>query len=413
MGLRDIFSHAWRASPRSGQPAADELSPFESLFLRSQAVDYARQHMPGWLGGYGKARMADFDNLRGESPRMREKTVRAGEYPDGVPTDGGIAAEAARRVAQAAGVAAADATSQGAQNIWWFVNAAQAAAQAAGQQAMHGRLRGLEGAPPDKPFTRQHYAVSAAFPLVLGASAAVGNLFRQPGYTAVLPGDEDRRESSNPLMEQGLRALGMTGRLLPYDEFVQERPDVSRGEYEAYKAYLYGSPMPVKFNPDGIHGAEVSLLGKSIPILTGLAPLAGGVVGGAVGLRMAGKRLAAKQTRPDGSIKANQFQTLQNRQLDVDRLRQALGAENLSPDDYARLTGELRQAELRQAKQLNKVEDALLGGALAGSSIGLGVTGAGAMLLEQVRRAANAADNRRRQQEELGTASTAPRNQSA
>ena len=401
MGLRDVFAHAWRANPRAGASRDEDLSPFEMLFQRSQAIDYARQVMPGWMGGYGKRGMADFDSRRSSDARMRENTVRVGKYPQGVPTDGGVAAEAARRAAQAAGVAAADATSQGGLNVWWFINAAQAAAQAAGQQAMHGRLRGLEGAPAGAPFSRQHYAVSATFPLALGASAAVGNLFRQPGYTAVLPSEGDRRESENPLMEQGLRAIGMTGRLLPYDEFVKERPDVSRGEYEAYKAYLFGSPMPVKFNPDGIHGAEVNLLGKSIPLLTGVLPVAGGVAGGAIGLRMAGKRLAARGPGPGSTVRSNQFQVLDNRRARVESLRESLRQDRLDPDDAKSLLRELDEAQVDELRQRNFIEDRLLVGSLLGSSAGLGITGAGAMLLEQIRRAGNAEENRRRQQEQI------------
>jgi hypothetical protein len=57
-----------------------------------------------------------------------------------------------------------------------------------------------------------------------------------------------------------------------------------------------------------------------------------------------------------------------------------------------------RDAEKAATDQLYRVEGGLLAGALAGTSAGLGVTAAGAQLLEQMRRAANLEENRRRQE---------------
>ena len=392
LGLRDVAAHAYRASTRmdSSNP---ELSPVESLAQRSQALHAIRQAMAGMPGGYSKAQMSTFDTNRSQDPAFREETIRLGEYPEGVSKQDGIAAEAARRAAQGAGMLAADITSQGAQSLWWFTNAAQAAAAAAGQQAMHYALRDAPSA-PKRPFSRQHYAVSAAFPLVLGASAAVGNLYRQPGYTAVLDDGEDRRESTNPILETGLRSIGMSGSLLPFKEFTQERPDVSRDEYEAYKAYVYGSPMPLKFNPDGIHGAEINLVGKSIPLLTGVLPIAAGVAGGALGVRMAGKRLA-------NAGKTNQFSKLNTLDHEIDSLWNDLKEEKLTREDRDAISYRISEAKKDRLHQLNKIEDALLLGAVTGSSAGLITTGAGAALLEQMRRAANAEENRRKQAEEL------------
>lgn len=406
LGLRDVFSQAYRAQPQNFARGRD-LTPVESMLLRSQGIDLARQYLPSWLGGYSQARTQEFLDRRRGDQLFREQTMRVGEYPSVQFARQGRAADAARRVAQGAGALTADATTQGAQNLWWFINAFQAAASAAGQQAMHGALGpnrvfrrpGIDGAPTGSPFTRSNYAVAATFPVILGASAAVGNLFREPGYGAVLPSSEDRRESENPLLEAPLRAIGMTGRLLPYDDLVKERPDVSRGEYEAYKAYLHGSPMPVKFNPDGIHGAEVNLLGKSIPLLTGVLPVAAGVVGGAVGLRMAGKRLARGTTRSDGTRTGNAFKELSTREYEVSRLRGELYRPDIDPGAAEQIQDLLRHAQTAHSQQLNKVEDTLLLGAIGGSSAALGVTAAGAQLLEQIRRAQNMEENSRRQTE--------------
>jgi hypothetical protein len=411
LGLRDIASHAYRASTRidSSNP---ELSPIESLAQRSQALHGIRQMLSGLPGGYSKEQMQRFEASRREDSNFREDTIRLGEYPKNVSSQGGPAAEAARRAAQGAGMLAADVTSQGALSLWWFINAAQAASAAAGQQAMHYSLRGIPNA-PSRPFSRQHYAVSAAFPLVLGASAAVGNLGRQAGYTAVLDDGEDRRESTNPLLEAGLRSIGMTGSLLPFNQFSQERPDVSRDEYERYKAYLYSSPMPVKFNPDGIHGAEVSLLGKSIPLLTGVLPIAAGVAGGAMGVRTAGKRLASRKGGNAFALQEQANKRINELSKEQWEAEQSVQDREKSPppegSPAAQRLEKARQAARaleRKASKLkgyerfvkNKVEDTLLLGAITGSSAGLVTTGAGAALLEQIRRASNLEANRQEEQ---------------
>lgn len=424
LGLRDVFSQAYRAQPQKAE-GGRELTPVESMLLRSQGVDLVRQYLPSWGGGYSPSRTRAFEARRSD-PDFREQTMRVGDYPGAKFSREGVVADGARRAAQAAGALTADATTQGAQNIWWFINAFQAASSAAAQQAMHGvlgpskvlRRPGIPGAPAGAPFRHSNYAVAATFPVVLGASAAVGNLFRQPGYAAVLPSEDDRRESDNPLVEAPLRAIGMTGRLLPFDDFSQERPDVSRGEYESYKAYLFGSPMPVKFNADGIHGAEVNLLGRSIPLLTGVLPVAGGVLGGAIGLRMAGKRLAA-------SGQVNKFQSASGMDATIEKLKQRQSeavyaverldrhgrpgsakaaqawdkARSEAQERVERTTRTIDRGIGRRQRAASRVEDSLLLGALGGSSAGLSVTAAGAQLLEQVRRAQAMEANRSRETE--------------
>ena len=110
-------------------------------------------------------------------------------------------------------------------------------------------------------------------PAVLAVSLGMGQLGVSPGYKAVVPSEDDPRETADPVMEAASRYfLGRTGRLLPYDEFVKERPDVSPEEYRAYKQYLFGNQGVLKATDEGILGPEVAFMGKSIPVSTAIAP---------------------------------------------------------------------------------------------------------------------------------------------
>ena len=121
------------------------------------------------------------------------------------------------------------------------------------------------------------------------------------GYEAAVPDAEDPSKTANVLAEIGAKyILGRTGNLLPYSEFSEVRPDVSQGEYNRYKAFKYDKeldydasdgdvnllPMGIlKATADGIHGAEVQFLGRSLPVNTAIIPYAGSVIGGALGVR--------------------------------------------------------------------------------------------------------------------------------
>ena len=48
------------------------------------------------------------------------------------------------------------------------------------------------------------------------------------GYEALIPSEGDPQKTANAVAEAGLKYFtGRTGNLLPYDEFKQDRPDVS------------------------------------------------------------------------------------------------------------------------------------------------------------------------------------------
>tara|TARA_R100001126_G_C4885696_1_gene182262 strand:+ start:2086 stop:3300 length:1215 start_codon:yes stop_codon:yes gene_type:complete len=120
------------------------------------------------------------------------------------------------------------------------------------------------------------------------------------GYKAALPSEEDPSKTSNVLGEVGLKyILGQTGQLLPFDEFRQVRPDVSKDEYNRYQAFKYDrradlNPLDgditlpggvLKATDEGIHGPEVQFLGRSLPLTTGIVPYLGALAGGAAGAR--------------------------------------------------------------------------------------------------------------------------------
>ena len=120
------------------------------------------------------------------------------------------------------------------------------------------------------------------------------------GYEAAIPSEDDKTKTANVIAEVGAKyILGKTGNLLPYSEFVQERPDVSKGEYNSYRAFKYDKDTDLnpfddgrvtlpggflKATTDGIHGPEVQYLGRSLPLTTALIPYAGALAGGALGV---------------------------------------------------------------------------------------------------------------------------------
>lgn len=119
------------------------------------------------------------------------------------------------------------------------------------------------------------------------------------GYKAAVPSEEDPSKSENVLQEIALKyIMGRTGNLLPYEEFVQVRPDVSREEYNRYQAFKYDKntdlnpfdgdiTLPggaLKTTDEGIHGPELQFLGRSLPVTTGIIPFAASVAGGAAGV---------------------------------------------------------------------------------------------------------------------------------
>ena len=119
------------------------------------------------------------------------------------------------------------------------------------------------------------------------------------GYKAAIPNEEDPTKTDNVLGEVALKYfMGRTGNLLPYDEFVKVRPDVSKDEYNRYQAFKYDksedwNPLDgdltllggaIKTTDEGIHGPELQFLGRSLPLTTGIVPYATSLAGGMAGV---------------------------------------------------------------------------------------------------------------------------------
>jgi hypothetical protein len=198
-------------------------------------------------------------------------------------------------MAQAAGVVAGDVASDGLRNIWWFINAPQALASLAAEEGIRRQSADVTGTKKVPVFQNRTMRMAATLPAVVATSIGIGNLGRPEGYKAITPSDEDGRVSENPIGDATSRYfLGRTGSLLPYNEFVKERPDVSREEYNNYKNYLFQNKSPIKGTLDGIHGPEVNFMGKSIPVVGAMVPTAAAIGGTMYGIHRAGRALKAK-----------------------------------------------------------------------------------------------------------------------
>lgn len=260
------------------------------------------------LGGMSPQEKIDYSDARAANPELRRNSVEIGRVPYG-PAGEEVALgpnNRSARLAQAAGIAGADLAADGLRNIWWFLNAPQAVAQVAMFQGMRNatqqQARELNKAKGDVVvddraglIRNRNLRMAAAAPAWIATSLGIGNFMRQPGYKAALPDPENPTQTTNPVGEFANRYfLGRTGSLLPYDEFVKERPDVSREEYNAYKQYLFSGKSPIKATADGIQGPEVTFMGKSIPLATGIAPMVGAVIGARRGIKQGMRAVDAK-----------------------------------------------------------------------------------------------------------------------
>tara|TARA_B100000579_G_scaffold238875_1_gene195868 strand:+ start:566 stop:1879 length:1314 start_codon:yes stop_codon:yes gene_type:complete len=419
--LKNIVKKAFLAEPLGKLGVTGEVSPYQGMLGRSNIVDYARQILPAKVENtnwYRDSQIGEVSDLRrkvanvtsniplgGYDPRILEKrqaqragdlvnieqTVDARKVPLLSGKEADIGDSFSARAAQATGVAASDVARDGLRNIWWFLNAPQAVAQIASLQAMHdtslpytqklGQGKNLIG--------RGALRYAATAPAVIAMSTGIGNIGRPAGYKAILPSEEDPRKTDSPVGELLSRYfLGRTGRLLPYDEFAKERPDVDKGEYQRYKAYQFNkqtdlNPLDGDFNilgalrgtTEGIHGPEINFMGKAIPVLTGVLPTAAAVAGIKRGITKAGDRL-----RDRGYL--TKVKNLQTKELEARARRYPIKDKA----DEERKEKALQQIRLKLAQQetdnsIKAAKQALLYG--SGYTTAAALTG---QALESIRR---------------------------
>ncbi len=149
------------------------------------------------------------------------------------------------------------------------------------------------------------HAGALGIPVGLAINSGIGlmnPMGGQEGYQAAMPSEEDPSKTSTAIGEVATKyILGRTGNLLNWNDFKEARPDVSKDEYMRYKAFKFdkemdmnpfddgkANPLPggvLKYNNDGIHGAEVQFLGRSLPLHTAILPSALAIAGTALGVK--------------------------------------------------------------------------------------------------------------------------------
>ncbi len=126
---------------------------------------------------------------------------------------------------------------------------------------------------------------------------------RTKGYAAVLPKDGSLTETSNAPLELLLRyVVGRSGRLLPWEQFTQERPDVSPEDYAGARRDQFDrGPLGIgliKGTTRNLNGEpEYTMMGFRVPMsaaATGLGAIGGAIGGSQLADRVIGEHLRRK-----------------------------------------------------------------------------------------------------------------------
>ena len=256
---------------------------------------------------------------------------------------------------------------------------------------------------------------SLAIPSGIAINAGVGLLDPfggSNGYSAVFESEDDPTKTSNVIGEVAAKyILGRTGNMLPWDEFKKVRPDVSKDEYMRYKAFKYDKKgdadlsdgtftIPtgiIKGTTDGIHGAEIQMLGRSMPLYTTLLPTLAAGIGTTLGARWEPEEFnewrkvrnesVEKKNRLTQEVKSK-FKDPGFRDREVMEVHKKIAS---AKNDYFKSMPKESQDRF---KRINRIRNGLVSG-LASYGTALG----GGLLLENERRRRNQAENERGQQQ--------------
>lgn len=178
------------------------------------------------------------------------------------------------------GALGADIAGHGTRKWFWNMNPEDALGTATGLMAGNPNSIQSIGLQPSSLLSNAvRFGTAAGLGITVGNwdPMNMGEGGRPLGYEAITPDENDPRQSTQPVLDllvsRGL--LGRNARLLPWEQFREERPDVTFDEYQAYKDYLYNrdpgllSKMTlglVKGTPEGIDGdsPELRVLGYRV-----------------------------------------------------------------------------------------------------------------------------------------------------
>ena len=218
----------------------------------------------------------------------------------------GLSEDRATRIGQILGTIGSDIVQDRGRELWWLLNAPQAAVNVVQDVALHryapemdetelqmsgGRpitstraaqradLVDAQGRPkagvniayeqvgemrngkpvPSRVFRKRKNPAgnvdALAIPAGLAINSGIGlmNPFGgQEGYKAAVPSEEDPNKTDNVVAEVASKyILGRTGNLLPWNEFKKVRPDVSKDEYMRYKAFKFDNDADLNPFDDG------------------------------------------------------------------------------------------------------------------------------------------------------------------
>ena len=295
-----------------------------------------------------------------------------------------------------------------------------------GHVIMRGGANRIQGAKDGTiAISKRRYrpgAVDAlAIPSGIAINAGVGlldPLGGSNGYSAVFEREDDPTKTSNVVGEIAAKyILGRTGNMLPWDEFKKVRPDVSKGEYMRYKAFKYDKEgdadlsdgtftVPtgiLKGTTEGIHGPEIQMLGRSMPLLTTLLPTVAAGVGTTLGARWEPEEFNDwRKTRDRATAEKNNLvseanKTFKNKDL---RDRQVMSIKRdiaeAKQDEFNRMPEDIRDGKTKQErfKSINRVRNGLVSGLAS-----YGTALVGGLALENERRRRNQNENESQQQQ--------------